>query len=55
MPAGLVRASAATLKSVARFGYGDILPLFIQAPGSLRDLYEQPWISYGVFTGMCLY
>ena len=29
--------------------------LFIQASGSLRDLYEQPWISYGVFTGMCLY
>ena len=29
--------------------------LFIQVSGSLRDLYEQPWISYGVFTGMCLY
>jgi len=45
----------AMLKFVARFGYGDNLSLFIQAPGSLRDLYDRPWISYGVFTGMCLY
>jgi hypothetical protein len=29
--------------------------LFIQASGSLRDLYDPRWISYGVFTGMCLY
>ena len=29
--------------------------LFIQASGSLRDLYDRRWISYGVFTGMCLY